>query len=952
MTIMNHNENTKKYIPYLPQIPDKIYNQKNFEQCLTTRTDNEWRFLFREIENIPLPFSENQDYNFDKIMDEDWKNVIAPSSLIMQGFDIENNTEYYYKRTIKMPKVRKTDKIILRFEGVYSNARIWVNNQYLKTHIGGFTQWDCDISRFADKEEITLVVGVTDVEGNKKGIWNPDGETISNAAWASYYAHCNIGGIIRDITLFVLPESYIARTHINTQLIGKNAIIEVYMEAFSNTDDVSAEIVFEDESKGIVSKSVCHLDKLLSVKTENNFDVTPDRKWARKNKKSCQNDEKYKSLFVPSPCDFKANYSAGISLKLDNPKLWDSEHPNLYTLKIRLFANGIIQQENIHKVGIREITFGGKNGTDKNKVYVNGREIKLHGVCRHDVSHLYGRSLTKEDIYNEILSYKKNNINFIRTSHYPASDYMLEVCDELGMYVEQENAACFKGANNFEIYNGPQEFLQSFAEMIESARNHASVMIWSLANESDFEKTYAFREEYNYVKEIDSTRPAIFSYPHLVRSKPLPYDIISKHYAKVTGNLGDKKLPLLHDEFAHVSCYNLDRLREDNSVRDFWGESIKIGWDSIFKTDGALGCAIWAAIDDVFCIPKVTSKRHQSHSDGQYAGYGEWGCMLDMFKREKPEAYLTKKAFTPILIDENKIVFDDELQIYVTNRFDHTNLSEVKMVISDDAQVIFDDYIPSSIEPHKSGAITIKHNGADKVKAEFYLNENLIDTYSFCRCQSQIEIQKGTSSIEDCLELKDTTFICKKAKYKIIKKKMSDRINIKVIPANLPALFAKPNHFVLRLKLKSDVKSVSWERKAQYSVYPEGHISRADGTAYPLGTDNEYGKKPEKQWQEDNENYFLYSEACGKRKLSNDFMTRRNNIKRYTVAFSNGKNLHVIGDGSINAYVCKSDKEKDRFELQITAGCYYPDLLWGNYLGKRFWKIKDKIISFSLSCEN
>lgn len=945
---MINKENSKKYIPYIPQIPNIIYDNENHAQKLTNRTDKEWQFLFCEIKDIPSPYSKNQNYNFDGISEREWQNVIVPSSLIMQGYDIENNTEYYYRRTIRMPNVNSSDKIILRFEGVYSNARIWVNNQYLKTHIGGFTQWDCDISKFADEKEVTLVIGVTDVEGNKKGIWNPNGDTISNVAWASYYSHCNIGGIIRDITLFVLPESYIARTHITTQLISKNAVIEAYIEAFSNADDVYAEIIFEDETNGIVSKSVYPLYKLSSVNTENNFDVTPDKKWARKNKKSYQNDERYKGFFVPSSCDFKANYSAGISIKLDNPKLWDSEHPNIYTMKIRLFADGKIQQENIHKVGIREITYGGKNGTDKNKIYVNGREIKLRGVCRHDVSHLYGRSLTKEDIYNEILTYKKNNINFIRTSHYPASDYMLQVCDELGMYVEQENSVCFKGANNFEIYNGPQEFLQSFAEMIESARNHSSVIIWSLANESDFEKTYAFRTEYNYVKEIDITRPVIFSYPHLVHSKPLPYDIISKHYAKVTSNLGNKNMPRLHDEFAHISCYNLDRLREDNSVRDFWGESIKIGWDSIFKTDGALGCAIWAAIDDVFCIPKGISKRHQSHSDGQYTGYGEWGCVLDMFKREKPEAYLTKKAFTPVLIDEDKTVFNDCIHFYVTNRFDHTNLSEVKMVVSNDDGVIFDDYIPSSIEPHKSGEIVVKNNRAEEVKVEFYYNENLIDEYNFCRCQYPIEISNGTSRLDDCIDLTDNVVICKKAKYKIIKKATVDRINIKIIPANLTALFAKPNNFVLNCKLKSDVKSVSWNRKAQYSVYPKGHISRASGTSYPCGINNEYGIKPDTPWQEDNENYFLCSEDCKKREISNDFMTRRNNIKLYTVSFSNGKNLNVTGDGNINAYVCKSNDGS--FCLQITAGCYYPDLLWGNYLGKGFLSIKDKIINFSLSC--
>lgn len=941
----------KPYAPYLPKIPDKIYGQANCARKLTNRTENEWRFLFREIEDIPSPYSENQDYNFDSVAEDEWQNVIAPSSLLMQGFDIENNTEYYYKRTVKMPDTGASDRIILRFEGVYSNARVWVNNRYLKTHIGGFTPWDCDITAFSDKEEITLVIGVTDIEGNKKGIWNPGGETISNAAWASYYAHCNIGGIIRDITLFVLPKSYIARTHIDTRLRGSNAVIETYIEALSNTDDISAQIILQDNNGCIVSKAVCPLEKILTDSRDHAYQVIPDERWKKAHRKAFHNDEKYKRLFAAYSCGHSANYCARLSVTVDHPILWDAEHPNLYAVKIRLVAGGKTQQENIHKIGVREITYGGKNSTDKNKIYINGREIKLRGVCRHDVSHLYGRSLTNADIYNEILTYKKNNINFIRTSHYPATDYMLQVCDELGMYVEQENAACFKGANNFGIYNGPQEFLQSFAEMIESARNHSSVIIWSLANESDFEKTYAFRAEFDYIKRMDRTRPVIFSYPHLVRSKPLPYDIISKHYAKVTGNLGDKNLPLLHDEFAHVSCYNLERLQRDNSVRDFWGESIKKGWDRIFKTDGALGCAVWAATDDVFCIPEGTTKRHQSHSDGQYAGYGEWGCIFDLFKREKPEAYLTKKAFTPVLIEEDKTIFGSNIQLLVSNRFDHTNLSEVRMVVSDDEKVIYDDYISASVEPHQTGILSFKNSGADKYSAGFYHNDILIDRYMICRRHDSGKALNGMSDLYDCIAPINASLICKKARYRVIQKKTTNKMDIKIVPSNLFALFARPDDCIFRLELKSDVKSVSWDRKAPYSVYPEGHIGRSNGTAYPSGFDNAYGVKPDTPWSSDNKNYFLYSKSHASRGISNDFLTRRNHIRRYTVSLANGKNLEVFGEKSdINAYVRRSQKDNGRFELQITAGCYYPDLQWGNDFGKRYRKWKDRCIEFSLSC--
>lgn len=109
-------------------------------------------------------------------------------------------------------------------------------------------------------------------------------------------------------------------------------------------------------------------------------------------------------------------------------------------------------------VGIREIE------KKCNKIFVNGKEIKLRGVCRHDVSAKYGRSISKEEAYAEITSYKNNNVNFIRTSHYPPGKYIMQACDELGIYVEVENAVCFKGGNGYNDYFAVEEMVQGMAE--------------------------------------------------------------------------------------------------------------------------------------------------------------------------------------------------------------------------------------------------------------------------------------------------------------------------------------------------------------------------------------------------------------------------------------------------------------------------------------------------------
>lgn len=751
--------------PILPHIPTQLEGVKTPSITLTERSKQDWQFLFEAIDAVPSPFSENQDYDFTTVEESKWEPVIVPGSLIMQGYDLQNNVEYYYKRQITIPKEYAKQRVFLRFEGVYSNARIWVNNQYIKTHIGGFTQWDCDITRFAQEETITLVIGIADIEGKNTGIWNPEGERVSDSSWASYYAHHNIGGILRDITLYALPQSYIARTHINTELdeAYKNAELQLDLQIHGTGEVFTIKTELWDAQNQLVQSEENVIDQTYQDNwtfPKDQLTMHPDEAWIEANQEAYENDKKYETRYIDqsynTPAECKM-YSAQIAMQVEAPKLWDAEHPHLYEVRVSLWQEDVMLQENRQRVGFRQICYGGMRGTDRNKLYINGREIKLRGVCRHDVSYLYGRSITNEDIRHEIESYKKHNLNHLRTSHYPASDYLLQVCDELGIYVEQENSACFKGDNGCAIYNPPQEFVNSFAEMIETGRNHPSIIIWSLANESGFEKTYAFRTEYNYAKAEDTTRPVIFSYPYTVKSEPTPYDIYSQHYKEVYSDLGNPDMPVLHDEFAHVACYNLKDLTRDNSCREFWGESIKCGWENIFVTEGALGCAIWGGIDDLFFIPEGTSESHQEHTKGRAAGYGEWGAILDAYKREKPEAYLTKKAYSPIRLDESQSTFGKDIALYVKNWFDHANLNEVQLVCTDDkGTVLYNNLIQADIQPHQDGVITLVDLNveAESVQVDFYFGEILVDRYCLKQEQEQapatpISSKQAFETVED-----------------------------------------------------------------------------------------------------------------------------------------------------------------------------------------------------------
>ena len=750
--------------PLIPKEPEKVRGVKETTVNLNETTGNgTWKFLFdipdfTEEGGVPAPTAEVQDFDFEQWSDKNWQNIKVPGEPLMQGFDILTNNEYYYQREITVPADYAGNRVLLRFDGVYCNARVWIDGKYIRTHVGGFTTWDCDITEYAKPgETVTLTLGVADLYSNTKGIWNPEGEQINNPSNATEYAHHNIGGILRDVSLVAMPYDYIAHTYVNTDFDENfvNANLEVTAQLGMVSDDaalkielldgeeivVTDEITFENKNSdlGELQKLTNEASVLLEEHKDNLYDSKETAEDGQYSKEAYEAMKKERDEAIEILQENSTLSDAKkISIPVTEPKQWDAEHPNLYTLRTTLLVDGEEVQVNEERIGFREIHYGGRDGTDVNKVYVNGKEVKLRGTCRHDVSEDLGRSMTREEAYAEVKAYKNANINHIRTSHYPASEDLLDACDEYGIYVEQETAVCFQGPWS-DVYSKYEDFLPQFTEMIERDRNRPSILIWSLGNESNYDRVAsqsggnAFQVERDYLADVDTTRPCIFSFPDT--GEPAGFaDIYSVHYANVTGGMGRTDKPVLHDEYAHIPCYNLDELQRDVNVRNFWGESVKKAWENIFTTDGALGGALWGGIDDVFYIPEGTTERWQSHSDGQTAGYGEWGSVLDAYLREKPEAYLTKKAYSPVRVDEDACyTAEGAFYIPVKNWFDHTNMNELKLVWEANDGSNGEIQIAESILPHEEGILTVSGIGqdVDTVNLKFYTPDGImVDEYN------------------------------------------------------------------------------------------------------------------------------------------------------------------------------------------------------------------------------
>lgn len=532
-----------------------------------------------------------------------WEDTTVPMQLL------PNTEDYGYAHTFTLPADWNGKNIFLRFDGVNCCARVYINGHFAGEHYGGFVSWDCDITKFINPDAPNLLVlGVRDDRG---GI-----------------CPFHTGGIIRDINLVALPEVYVGRFHAETTFDDTytNANLTVFSRLQGGNGDLELTLQSPDGE----------ITQLGTISLSDDSDDT--------------------SVF-----------------EIASPLKWDSEHPYLYTLTARLVSNGTCLETVSRQIGFRQIE---KRG---NMIYVNGDLLKLHGINRHDIHPITGRSITHELVEQDVRLFKEANINFIRTSHYPPRPDFLDLCDKYGIYVEDETAVAFLGQEIDCHESDPEytdKFMNQFSELIERDRSHACVILWSLANECFWGKNLAL--ENAYAHQEDPSRLTIFSYPITQQEDDDRADIWSMHYASWEQSpiaLVDSfdrschepvEWPVLHDESTHIPCYDHTDHRRDPGVRDFWGETISAFWNKLWNTDGALGCAIWAGIDDVWLAP--TGRRFSP----------EWG-IIDPWRRKKPEYWHVRKAYSPIHLTGEPENCGDHIEIAIENRFNHTNLSEIKI---------------------------------------------------------------------------------------------------------------------------------------------------------------------------------------------------------------------------------------------------------------------------------
>ena len=578
--------------------------------------------------------------------------IEVPGEWEMQGFSVKAGATAHYRRTFTIPAGWEHLRRWIRFDAVSSWCSVSVNGVTAGTHEGSFVPFAFDITPAVSQGINRLDVSVR---------WGTIADTL---ACTSQYAAHPVGGILRNVRIFALPETHV-----------QDFTYETRFDAALTSASITLHTVISSAGSRRVPADIAWalLDERGSVAAHGSVPV--------------------------GPSDSAGRSQVECRLHVDSPRAWDPEHPHLYSLKGTLTVAGIACEILRSRIGLRQIELQG------NRFLVNGRPIKLHGVDHHDAHPLRGRSLTPELCRRDVELFREANCNYLRTSHYPPSEAFLEACDELGMFVESEASLCWIAHEAAPAWHGRDYrdpgilpfMVRANIENVLAGRGHPSVIIWSLGNESRWSPLW---ERVNAeVKRLDPTRPTSFhdqawgSY----NNEGSRADVANYHYPGFDGPATCDRTtdrPTLFGEYMHVQTYARRENEADPGVRgDPWARTLAQMVDSVYAHDGCMGGAIWSGVDDIFHLSKE-----------KICGYGTWG-LIDGWRRPKPEYAGARKAYAPIVLRglPAALPASGQIELAVENRYNATNLSECAILARAGNRVV---ELHGDVPPHGRGTLT------------------------------------------------------------------------------------------------------------------------------------------------------------------------------------------------------------------------------------------------------
>ena len=561
--------------------------------------NGEWKFNWTKT-----PDEQPQDFFNTSFDDSGWKTFPVPGDWEMNGYGtpiysssgytfkidppfvmkepkknytayVERNPTGCYRRTFSVPAEWKDKEVFVRFGAVSSAFYLYVNGQKV-----GYSQGSMEPAEF----RITPYLKDGQNQIALKVMKYSDGSYLEDQdMW-------RIAGIHRGIELYATPKIRIADFGVRTLL---------------DKDYKDAELVIDPKLAVFDSERGTGYRITAMLYDATGKAVTDTALW-QSAEPMLNLDKKGKILNQRNPQRGYAPYG-WLKTTIKNPYKWDAEHPYLYTLKLALVdstGNAVERAET--KIGFRSVEI--KDGM----MLVNGKQVRLRGVNRHEMDPETGHVMTEKRMIEDIKLLKQCNINAVRTCHYPNTERWYELCDEYGIYLMDETDLEEHGLRGT-LASDPTwaaAFIDRTQRMVMRDRNHASVVFWSLGNESGWGPNFAMTSA--WIHEYDPTRPVHYEGAQGPDNKdPESVDVISRFYPRVQGeylNPGVKDNNMERPENARWErLLSIARKTNDNrpvltsEYAHAMGNALgnfKDYWDEIYSHKRMLGGFIWEWADE------------------------------------------------------------------------------------------------------------------------------------------------------------------------------------------------------------------------------------------------------------------------------------------------------------------------------------------------------------------
>ena len=660
-----------------------------------------WKFAYAKNQSLAPCGFEAADYDC-----KGWDEIRVPAHIQMEGYDVPiyTNTTYpweadesikpgevpeifnpvaSYVKYFTIPENMKNKRVCISFQGVESGFALWLNGHYV-----GYSEDTFDPSDF----ELTDYI----VEGENKlavRVWK-----WTSSSWCEDQDFYRFSGIFRDVFLYAVPCAHVEDL----------SVVPTLNDTF---DEGTLSVSIKADGDGIASVKLYELGDLSVEKYDRAKLLLEEFDIELRNKEICEGS-----------CNVK------------NPLLWSAEKPNLYEVKIIVKDTHGNETEFISQLaGFRR--FEMVDGLMK----LNGKRIVFKGVNRHEFSSITGRVPNRDEVIKDIVTMKKNNINAIRTSHYPDDSMLYEFCDIYGIYMIAENN--LESHGTWEAYNKgyvdldfvvPKDKPQWREMMLDRAnscyqrdKNHPAILIWSCGNESFGGKT--IYEMSQLFRQLDKHRLVHYEGVFNDRSYNDTSDMESQMYTPVAGIekflAEHPEKPFICCEYTHAmgnSCGAMHKYTEltDREPR-YQGGFI---WDyidqSIYKKD-RYGKWFLTYGGDFGDRP----------TDGDFSGNG---ICYGGEREASPKMQEVKFNYQNISVD-----FDSDYIFTVTNKnlFVNTSVFDAFAILLADGEEVYRTKLQISVPPMDRASyevpVTLKNSMIDVGKeycivVSFVLKENTI----------------------------------------------------------------------------------------------------------------------------------------------------------------------------------------------------------------------------------